>query len=76
MLGCYKEHVADSQEAAPSIEEVRAPPQQLRRLRRGLGGEELDAVALPSAFASAAEYLQHVSFLRLIFSFRSPRVCV
>ena len=64
-----KEQVADSQYGAPSLEELAAPPQPLRRIRRGLGGDDLDAVAGPSAFAPSSDYLQHVSFLRVLLVF-------
>jgi hypothetical protein len=60
-----EEHVADSKEIVPSLEEVRAPPQPLRRIRRGLAEEDLDAAGPTPAFASSTEYLDHVSFPNL-----------
>ncbi|CAA3032921.1 Hypothetical predicted protein [Olea europaea subsp. europaea] len=68
-----KEQVANSQDGAPSLEELAAPPQPLRRIRRDLGGDDLDVVAAPSTFAPPADYLQHVSLLRVFSSSSSPR---
>ena len=70
-----KEQVADSQDGAPSLEELAAPPQPLRRIRRGLGGDDLDVTAAPSAFALPSDYLQHISFcFEFCSSSSSPRV--
>ena len=66
--------MADSKEFVPSLEEVQAPPQPLRRIRRGPAEENLDAAGPAPAFASSTEYLDHVSFINLDSPFLSPRV--